>query len=91
MDLTVAVWIVGLIGAVYATFGGLKAIAWADLVQGLALLAGGILVFFLGLKATGGWESFAAYNADKLHMVLPAGNPDLPDPMADGYQILGIR
>jgi SSS family solute:Na+ symporter len=78
MDLTQAVWLVGLIGAVYATFGGLKAIAWADLVQGLALLAGGLLVLFIGLNAVGGWEKFAAHNADKLHMVLPANHPDLP-------------
>ena len=78
IDLRVAVWLIGLVGTVYCTIGGLKAIAWADLVQGLALLAGGLLVFFLGLRAVGGWESFASYNADKLHMVLPADNPDLP-------------
>ena len=78
LDLTLAVWIIGLIGALYSTFGGLKAIAWADLVQGLALLGGGLLVFGLGLKAVGGWSAFSAYNADKLHMILPAANPDLP-------------
>ncbi len=78
MDLATAVWVIGLIGAVYATFGGLKAIAWADLVQGLALLAGGLLVFALGLNAIGGWGEFSKHNADKLHMILPAGHPDLP-------------
>jgi len=78
MDLATAVWVIGLIGAVYATFGGLKAIAWADLVQGLALLAGGLLVFALGLRAVGGWDQFATFNADKLHMILPANDPDLP-------------
>ncbi len=78
MELTKAIWTIGLIGAVYSTFGGLKAIAWADLVQGLALLAGGILVFFLGLQAVGGWESFTTANEAKLHMILPADNKDLP-------------
>jgi SSS family solute:Na+ symporter len=78
MDLATGVWIIGLIGAVYATFGGLKAIAWADLVQGLALLAGGLLVFALGLHAVGGWESFSRFNADRLHMILPANHPELP-------------
>jgi len=78
MNLVQAVWLVGLIGAVYSTIGGLKAIAWADLVQGLALLVGGLLVFFLGLNAVGGWEKFAIHNADKLHMILPANHPDLP-------------
>jgi SSS family solute:Na+ symporter len=78
MDLVTAVWMIGLIGAVYSTFGGLKAIAWADLVQGLALLAGGLFVFFVGLDAVGGWHAFTTHNADKLHMILPADNPDLP-------------
>jgi SSS family solute:Na+ symporter len=78
VDLGTAVWIIGLIGAVYSTVGGLKAIAWADLVQGLALLAGGLLVFALGLNAVGGWEKFTTFNADKLHMILPASNKDLP-------------
>jgi SSS family solute:Na+ symporter len=78
LDLVQAVWLVGFIGAVYATFGGLRAIAWADLVQGLALLAGGLLVFVIGLNAVGGWASFTTHNADKLHMILPADNPDLP-------------
>jgi SSS family solute:Na+ symporter len=77
-QLVPAVWTIGAIATVYCAFGGLKAIAWADLLQGLALLAGGLLVFFLGLQAVGGWENFATANAHKLHMVLPASNPDLP-------------
>lgn len=78
LDLVTAVWVIGLIGAVYSTFGGLKAIAWADLVQGLALLAGGLLVFGLALHAVGGWGEFSRFNADKLHMILPAENKELP-------------
>lgn len=78
IDLRVAVWLIGLVGAIYCAFGGLKAIAWADLVQGLALLAGGLLVFFLGLHAIGGWDAFVRHHRDQLHMVLPADNPDLP-------------
>lgn len=78
IELTKAVWMVGFIGVVYSVVGGLKAIAWADLVQGLSLLAAGLIIFFLGLNAIGGWEKFAAFNADKLHMVLPSDNKDLP-------------
>jgi len=69
---------VGLIGVAYAAVGGLKAIAWADLVQGIALIVGGLLVFFLGLNAVGGWDSFVAESGDKLHMILPADDPSLP-------------
>lgn len=78
MDLVTSVWLIGLIGAGYSTIGGLKAIAWADLVQGLALLAGGMLIFFLGLNAIGGWDAFASFNEAKLHMVMPSDNKDLP-------------
>ncbi len=78
MELGTAVWLIGIIGAGYSTIGGLKAIAWADLVQGLALLAGGLLIFFLGLQAVGGWEAFQSFNADKLHMIKPVSDPDLP-------------
>ncbi|MDQ8191566.1 solute:sodium symporter family transporter [Roseibacillus persicicus] len=78
IELWQGVILIGLVGMIYSTFGGLKAIAWADLVQGLALIAGGLLVFFFGLKAIGGWGAFSKENADQLHMFLPADNKDLP-------------
>lgn len=78
MDLATAVWLIGLIAAVYTTWGGLAAVAWADLFQGLALLGGGVLLFILGLNSCGGWEAFAAVNADKLHMIRPASDASLP-------------
>jgi len=78
LDLWIGVCIIGAIGMAYSTFGGLKAIAWADLVQGLALICGGLLVFFFGLQAVGGWQSFTTANADSLHMILPADHESLP-------------
>lgn len=69
------VWIIGAIGTLYAAIGGLKAIAYADLIQGIALLVGGMVVFFLGLNASGGWESFAAANEGKLKLLLFPGHP----------------
>jgi len=78
IDLSIAVWIIGAAAAFYTSWGGLKAVAWADLLQGIALLVGGLVVFFLGLAACGGWEAFSTVNADKLHMVLPSDNEQLP-------------
>jgi len=72
------VWLIGLIAAGYTVWGGLKAVAWADLFQGGALLAGGVTIFFLGLNECGGWGQFSATNADKLHMILPAEHKGLP-------------
>lgn len=78
LSLTQSVWLIGLIAAAYTAWGGLKAVAWADLFQGGGLLLGGIVTFFLGLKACGGWDQFQAVNADKLHLVLPADHAGLP-------------
>ena len=38
------VWIVGLIGAVYALFGGLRTVAVSDTLNGVGLLIGGFLI-----------------------------------------------
>ncbi len=78
VDLRLAIWLVGLLAGIYTTWGGLKAVAWADLFQGLALLVGGLIIFGLGLRACGGWTAFSIANADKLHMVLPADHSSLP-------------
>ncbi|MBN2337474.1 MAG: sodium/solute symporter [Acidobacteria bacterium] len=78
MKLSTAVWLIGGIAALYATWGGLKAVAWADLFQGGALLAGGLVVAGIGLNAVGGVERFMAVNADRMHMILPADHPVLP-------------
>ncbi len=78
MKLAAAVWLIGGIAALYTTWGGLKAVAWADLFQGGALLVGGLVVLAIGLSAAGGVGSFMTANADRLHMILPADHPVLP-------------
>lgn len=78
LDLTLSVWIVGLIAALYTAWGGLEAVAWADLFLGTALIVGGLITLGLGLDAVGGVDSFLAENADKLHMILPRDHPLLP-------------
>ncbi len=77
-DLVKAVWLIGIIAAVYTTWGGLKAVAWADLFQGSALIIGGLVTMVLGFKAVGGIGAFVAANQDKLHMIMPADHPVIP-------------
>ena len=69
------VWIIGAIGALYAASGGLKAIAYADLIQGISLLVGGMIIFFVALNASGGWTEFSTANAGKLKILLYEGHP----------------
>lgn len=76
--LLVGVWVIGGIAALYTVWGGLKAVAWADLFQGSALLIGGFITLILGFQAVGGVGSFFEVNADKLHMILPRDHSVLP-------------
>lgn len=78
MDLTRSVWLIGIIAAIYTTWGGLKAVAWADLFQGSSLILGGLITLILGLRAVGGFGAFFAANEEKLHMILPANHPVIP-------------
>ncbi len=88
-------WLIGIVAGIYTIYGGLKAVVWSDLLQGSALMLGGAIVLYLGLKYVGGgslgdeggvaggnlidgWQSFRASNADKLHTIKPASDPDMP-------------
>ena len=44
---------IGAIGSIYAIFGGLKAVAYSDTINGLGLLIGGLLIPVLALMAIG--------------------------------------
>lgn len=50
-NITVGCWIIGLLAAAYVFAGGLKACAWADLIQGSALILGGAAIAYLALRA----------------------------------------
>jgi SSS family solute:Na+ symporter len=58
-NITVACWIIGVSAAVYVFAGGLKACAWADLVQGIALIAGGAIITWLAFRALGSADPVA--------------------------------
>lgn len=51
--LWVTVVIIGVIGSIYAIFGGLKAVAYSDTINGFGLLIGGLLIPILALMAIG--------------------------------------
>ncbi|MDD4024787.1 MAG: sodium/solute symporter [Kiritimatiellae bacterium] len=53
ISLTYCCWIMGLLAAGYVAAGGLKACAWADLIQGTALIIGGVLISVFAFQALG--------------------------------------
>ncbi len=52
-SLTTWCWIIGLMAAVYIAAGGLNASAWADLIQGIALILGGAVIAYFALSKLG--------------------------------------
>lgn len=52
-SLTTWCWIIGMLAAVYIAAGGLNASAWADLIQGIALVLGGAVIAYFALSKLG--------------------------------------
>lgn len=81
--LSLTIVIVGLIGAVYAILGGLKAVAVSDTINGAGLLIIGIVVPLFGFAALGdgsvgaGIEQVASTHTEKLNAI---GAPSDPTP-----------
>lgn len=55
-------FVIALIGSIYAIFGGLKAVAVSDLINGFGLMAGGLLIPILGFIAVGDGNLFQGIN-----------------------------
>jgi len=100
INLISASWLLGIIAGIYVAAGGLKACAWADVIQGTALILGGLTITALAFcklgaapvstlssfsgmpvditDTAGALEKFNALNSDRMHMVLPRNDPNLP-------------
>ena len=71
----VIVWVIGIIGMLYAILGGLKAIAISDTLNGIGLLIVGVLVPILGFIALGngslleGMKTIATDHPEKLNAI----------------------
>lgn len=56
--LWVTVWAIGIIGSIYAIFGGLKAVAVSDSINAIGLIIGGSLIPIFGLMYIGDGNVF---------------------------------
>ena len=56
--LTLTVWVIGIFGSIYAVFGGLKAVAISDTINGYGLLIGGLSVPLIALFSIGNGNIF---------------------------------
>jgi SSS family solute:Na+ symporter len=89
--LTAAVVLVIATG-IYTIAGGLAAVIYTDLVQTLILIAGAVILTFLGLQHVGGFAGLrAAVPPNYFHMIKPISDPDFPwTGIFLGAPILGI-
>jgi SSS family solute:Na+ symporter len=53
LGLTGWCWMIGMMAAIYIAAGGLNASAWADLIQGIALILGGAIITYYALQKLG--------------------------------------
>lgn len=80
-----ALWVtivgLGVVGSIYAVFGGLKAVAVSDSINGIGLLIGGLMVPIFGLWALGsgdvveGLRYIGTHAPEKLNSIGRSGDP----------------
>jgi solute:Na+ symporter, SSS family len=88
----VAVALLALLAAIYTVIGGLGAVIVSDSIQATVTLLGGVVVFFAVLAAIPSWgEMKQNAGEDKMSLILPADNPDLPWPgLLTGVLVIGL-
>ena len=60
--LRICIWGIGIVGSIYAIFGGLKAVAISDSINAIGLLIGGLLIPVFGLLLIGDGNLFEGLN-----------------------------
>ncbi|MEH6657662.1 solute:sodium symporter family transporter [Leeuwenhoekiella marinoflava] len=78
--LVICIWGIGIIGSIYAVFGGLKAVAVSDSINAIGLIIGGVLIPVFGLMAIGDGSVL-----DGLHVLVDA-NPERFDSTGESGQ-----
>ena len=79
MNMLVVGSLLALIGGAYAVFGGLKAVAVSDTVNGIGLAIGGLMIPVLGLSFAGHgdmWQGLATIIEQQPERMAPMGDSD---------------
>ncbi len=83
--LWILVFAIGIVGSIYAIFGGLKAIAVSDAMTGIGMVVGGLMVPYFALKFLGdgsmieGWNIITSSKTEHLNAI---GGPTDPVPFS---------
>lgn len=77
---------------IYTVAGGLAAVIYTEVIQTVILVAGALVLMFIGLDQVGGWSGLQAkVPADFFHMMKPSTDKDFPwTGIFFGAPLLGI-
>lgn len=86
-----AIGIVLFTGA-YTVIGGMKAVIYTETLQTVILIAGSVIITYLGLQEIGGWDNLRAVaGSEHFNMWRPISDPDFPwTGMLIGGTIVGV-
>ncbi len=83
VDITTALLALGIFTGGYSLYGGLKAVAFTDIIQVILLVAGGLMISWITLdQISGGGGAIAGFNElinqvpEKFDMILSRDNPN---------------
>ncbi len=80
---------------IYTIVGGMKAVIYTETLQTIILIAGSLIITYLGLQEVGGWtqltETVTSVSPDHFNMWRPMNDPDFPwTGLLFGGTIVGI-
>ncbi|MGW9685966.1 sodium:solute symporter [Flagellimonas sp. 2504JD1-5] len=86
-----AIGIVVFTGA-YTVIGGMKAVIYTETLQTVILIAGSLIITYLGLQEVGGWQELRTIaGSEHFNMWRPISDPDFPwTGMLIGGTIVGV-
>ena len=88
--------LLALFALVYSIYGGLKAVAWTDVIQVVFLIGGGLVTTFVAFKLLGGGDFFNGVQelsvkaSDKFNMILDKDHPSYKELPGLGVLIGGL-
>lgn len=71
--------IIGLLCIVYTFFGGIEGVIWGDVIQAFVLIAGALLIVFIGIFSIKGGGATVMEDALENHKILSSANFNIKD------------
>ncbi len=92
IPIIVSVAALAILAAIYTVIGGLGAVMVSDSIQATVTILGGLIVFIATWRAIPSWSEMAdTAGEDKMSLILPADNADLPWPgLLTGVLVIGL-